>query len=369
MNLGRVIAAALLALLPAARSGAAATRLKELITIEGVRENQLIGYGLVVGLAGTGDRRQTVFSAQSLTNLLERMGVSVPPAAIRVNNVAAVMVTATLPPFAQPGSRIDATAAAAGDASNLQGGLLLLTSLRGVDGQVYAVAQGPVVTGGFVAGRGGTNQTLNHPTVGRIPNGATVERAGPAAVLGSQVKLQLRRPDFTTAARIAEALNRRFDEGKAKIARAENAGLVRVDLPASYAARAVEFLGELEGLAVETDRQARVVVNERTGTIVIGKEVRIAPVAVMHGALTVEIQTSFAVSQPAPLSSGSTQVVPQVGVGVREERTRNVVLKQGATVEELVRALNAIGSTSRDVIAILQSLRSAGALEAELEVI
>jgi len=347
----------------------AATRLKELAALEGVRENQLIGYGLVVGLAGTGDRRQTVFSAQSLTNLLERMGVSVPPTAIRVNNTAAVIVTATLPPFAQTGTRIDVTAAAIGDASNLQGGLLLLASLRGADGQVYAVAQGAVVTGGFVAGRGGNSQTVNHPTVGRVPSGAIVERAAPSVTPAKQIRFQLRRADFTTAARIAEAVNKKYlGEGKA-LAKAENSALVSVEVPESYASRAIDFIAELEKLQVETDLPARVVVNERTGTIVMGKEVRIAPVAVMHGNLTVEIQTSFAVSQPPPLSSGTTEVVPQVAVGIKEEKARNLVLKEGATVEELVRALSSIGATPRDVIAILQSLRGAGALEAELEVL
>jgi flagellar P-ring protein FlgI len=345
------------------------TRLKELATLEGVRDNQLMGYGLVVGLAGTGDRRQTVFSAQSLTNVLERMGVSVSPEAIRVNNVAAVMVTATLPAFAQTGTRIDITAAAIGDASNLQGGLLLLTSLRGVDGQVYAVAQGPVVTGGFVAGRQGTNQTLNHPTVGRVPNGAIVERAAPSLAPQGSVRLQLRQPDFTTSARVAAAVNKSFGSAAKPVAQAENAALIRVEIPADYAARPTEFVAELERLTVEADRPARVVVNERTGTIVMGKEVRISPVAIMHGNLTVEIETSFVVSQPAPLSSGTTEVVPQVGVGIKEEKARNLVLKQGATVEELVRALSSIGSTPRDIIAILQSLRGAGALEAELEVI
>lgn len=346
-----------------------AARIKDLASIEGVRENQLIGYGLVVGLAGTGDRRQTVFSAQSLTNLLERMGVSVPPSAIRVNNVAAVMVTATLPPFAQPGTKLDVTAAAIGDASNLQGGLLLLTSLRGADGQVYAVAQGPVVTGGFVAGRGGTSQTVNHPTVGRVPNGALVERAAPSVISTGQVRLQLRKPDFTTSTRIADALNRKFASLPRPPALAENSAVIRVEIPPDWRSNPAGFVAEIENLAVETDRQARVVINERTGTIVMGKQVRIAPVAILHGNLSVEIQTSYAVAQPAPLSQGTTEVVPQVGVGVKEEKTRNVVLQDGATVEDLVRALAAIGATARDVIAILQSLQSAGALEAELEVL
>jgi flagellar P-ring protein FlgI len=343
-----------------------AARLKDLASIEGVRDNQLIGQGLVVGLAGTGDRRQTVFSTQSLANMLERMGVSVPAAGIRVNNVASVVITATLPPFAQPGMRIDTTVAAIGDASNLQGGILLMTSLRGADGQVYAVAQGPVVTGGFNAGRNGSSQTVNHPTVGRSPNGATVERAAPSAEPGKVVRLQLRNSDFTTSARIAEAVNRKFGD---LLAKPDNAGLVSITIPPAYAARATQFIAELEALSVDADAPARVVVNERTGTIVLGKEVRIQPVAILHGNLTVEVQTTYAVSQPAPLSGGTTEVVPQTSVKGKEEKARNIVLKQGATVEELVRALAAIGSTPRDVIAILQNLRGAGALEAEIEVI
>jgi flagellar P-ring protein precursor FlgI len=342
-----------------------AARLKDLVAIEGVRENQLIGYGLVVGLAGTGDRRQTMFSAQSLTNLLQRMGVAVSPLAIRVTNTAAVLVTATLPAFAQPGGRIDTTVAAIGDAQNLQGGILVLTSLRGADGQVYAVAQGPVMTGGFSSGRGGTSQSMNHPTVGRTPNGATVERPAPSVAPTGSVRLQLKQSDFTTSTRIVESIGKRF----AGTAKAESAGLVTVAIPPEYATRTTEFVAELESLAVEADRPARVVVNERTGTIVLGKDVRIAPVAILHGNLNVEIQTTFGVSQPLPMSQGTTEVVPQTSVTAREEKARNVVLKQGATVEELVRALAAIGSTPRDVIAILQNLRTAGALEADIEVI
>lgn len=347
---------------------ARAARLKDLVSIEGVRENQLIGYGLVVGLAGKGDSRQTTFSAQSLTNLLSRMGISVPATAIRVTNTAAVMVTATLPAFAQPGMHIDSTAAAIGDCSNLQGGILLLTSLRGADGQVYAVAQGPVVTGGFATGRGGTSQTVNHPTVGRSPNGAIIERAAPSLTPRDVVRLQLRQSDFTTSARIVEAVNKKFASPPTS-ARSENAGLISVTIPPEYRSRPTEFIAELESLVVEADRPARVVINERTGTIVLGKDVRIAPVGILHGNLSVEVQTTFAVSQPSSLSQGTTEVVPQTAVTTKEEKARTVVLKQGATVEELVRALSAIGSTPRDVIAILQSLRSAGALEGEVEVI
>lgn len=346
---------------------APATRLKDLAEIEGVRDNQLIGYGLVVGLAGTGDRQMTLFSPQSLANLLERMGVTVPGATIIVKNTAAVLVTATLPAFAQPGTHLDATAAAIGDATNLQGGILVLTSLKAADGQVYAVAQGPVVTGGFVAGRAGASQTVNHPTVGRAPGGAIVERPAPSLLPKGAVHLQLRQPDFTTASRIAEALNAKYRSGTP--ARAENAALVSVAVPPSYTGRPVDFIADMESLTVEADRPARVVVNERTGTIVMGRDVRISPVAILHGNLTVEIQTGLEVSQPPPLSAGTTVAGAKVGVDAKEDPARNVVLKQGATVEELVRALAAIGSTARDVIAILQNLRAAGALDAELEVI
>jgi len=346
----------------------AATRLKELVSLEGVRDNQLIGYGLVVGLNGTGDRKQTVFSAQSLTNLLQQMGVSVPPTAITVRNTAAVMVTATLPGFAQEGVHIDATAAAIGDASNLQGGLLVLTSLKGIDGQTYAVAQGAVVTSGFVAGKSGNSQTVNHPTVGRVPSGAIVERPAPSITPTGRLKLQLRQPDFTTALRVSEIVNKKFP-GATPLASPENSAVVSVNIPPDYASRVTEFMAGIEALEVDVDRSARVIINERTGTIVMGKQVKVSPVAIMHGNLTVEIQTILQVSQPAPFAQGQTQVVPQTTTTSGEEKARNLVLKEGATVEQLVQALSSIGSTPRDIVAILQSLRAAGALEADLEVI
>ena len=345
------------------------TRLKDLVSIEGVRDNQLVGYGLVVGLNGSGDKTQTVFSPQSLTNLLARMGVQVNPTAILVKNTAAVLVTADLPPFAQPGTRIDISVAAIGDSTNLRGGILILTPMKGPDGQVYAVAQGSVVTGGFVAGRGGSSQTVNHPTAGRVPGGAIVEKLAPSIAPGGRIKLQLREADFTTAARISNAINQKFGGDGAEPAHAENSALITVDTPAVYKSNVIEFLGEVENITVEEDRRARIVVNERTGTIAMGKDVRIAPVAILHGTLTVEIQTSMITSQPEPLSSGQTTVTPQTTVTSKEEKARNIVLKQGASVEELVRALTAIGSTARDIIAILQSLKAAGALQAELEVI
>jgi len=227
-----------------------------------------------------------------------------------------------------------------------------------------------VVTGGFVAGRGGNSQTVNHPTVGRVPAGAIVERPAPSVNPSGSIRLQLRDADFTTSARVAEAVNQKFAAGSSPVAHAENSALVTVAIPTGFASRTIEFLSELEKVTVDADRPARVVVNERTGTIVMGGEVHISPVAIMHGNLTVQIQTKFAVSQPAPLSrTGTTEVVPQTDVTGKEDKARNVILKQGATIEELVRALAAIGSTPRDIIAILQNLRAAGALEAELEVI
>jgi len=359
----------LFSLLSAAALAAAperGVRLKDLVTIEGVRSNQLIGYGLVVGLNGTGDRQQTRFSAQSLTNLLQRMGISIDPNLITVKNTAAVMVTATLPAYAQPGSALDVNVGAIGDASNLQGGLLVLTTLRGINGEVFATAQGPVVTAGFATGRAGNSQTVNHPTAGRIPNGAAVERLAPSVPLGKIIKLQLRAEDFTTSARISEAVNKRFETG---IAHADNSALVSVNVPADYATRPTEFVAELERLLVEPDRAARVVINEKTGTVILGNQVRIGAVAIMHGNLTVEIETHLIPVPNGPFSSAPGVVAPETTVASKDEKSRNLVLKEGATVEELVKALASIGSTARDVIAILESLKAAGALDAELEVI
>jgi flagellar P-ring protein precursor FlgI len=345
-------------------------RLKELVSVEGVRDNQLVGYGLVVGLNGTGDKRQTVFSTQSLANLLERMGVSVPATSFQVRNTAAVLLTATLPPYAQPGTRIDVTAAAIGDAANLQGGLLILTPLQGPDGQVFAVAQGSVVTGGFVTGRGGAGNstTVNHPTVGRIIAGALVEKAPPSvAVDGAKIHLQLKKTDFTTAARIVEAINKKFSKPPA--AKADDAARVTVAIPPEYRDQTVEFMAQLESIMLEADHTSKIVINERTGTIVMGRNVTLLPVSIMHGALTVEIETELHVSQPAPLSGGQTAVIPQTRTTAKEEKAKAITLKQGATVEDLVKALQAIGSTARDIIAILENLKVAGSLEAEIEVI
>lgn len=360
----------MIALAAAMLAGATPVRLKELVSIEGVRDNQLVGYGLVVGLNGTGDKRQTYFSAQTLANLLDRMGVQVSPTAMLVRNMAAVIVTATLPPFAQPGGKLDVQVAAVGDASNLQGGLLVLTPLKGADASVYAVAQGAVVTGGFVAGRSsGNNLTVNHPTAGRIMSGAIVERASPSVITTGSLRLQLNRADFSTACHVADTINRKFTEGGGKIAKAESAGAIVVTPPPGYADQTVQFISEIESLTVEPDGPQRIVVNEKTGTIVLGKQVRIRPVAILHGSLSVEIRTTFDVSQPAPLSEGKTTVVPQVAGSAKEDAAKSLTMKEGATVEDLVKALTAIGSTPRDVIAVLQNLKAAGALDADVEVI
>jgi flagellar P-ring protein precursor FlgI len=348
--------------------------IKDICSIEGVRDNQLLGYGLVVGLKGTGDRQQTMFSAQSLTNVLQRMGVTVPASLITVKNTAAVMVTGSLPAFGEPGMKLDVTASSIGDAMSLQGGLLIMTSLRGADGQVYAVAQGPVITGGFVAagGTGGgmaNSKTVNHPTVGRIPEGALIERAAPSVEPTKTVRLQLHQMDFGTAGQVAAAINKKFPAAGTPTAHAVNGSIVSVSVPAQFANHPVEFIAAIDKLSVVPERSSKIVINERTGTIVMGKEVHISAVAVMHGDLTVEVKTTYEVSQPAPFSQGTTQVIPQTKVTAAEDKARNVILKEGATVEDLVRGLSAIGCTPRDIIAILESLRSAGALDAELQAI
>jgi flagellar P-ring protein precursor FlgI len=349
---------------------ASAARLKDLASIEGVRDNHLVGYGLVVGLAGKGDTKQTVFSAQSLANMLERMGVTVSPITIQVRNTAAVMITATLPPFARPGMRVDTLVSAIGDAQTLQGGTLIVSSLRSLDGQVYATAQGSVVTGGFAAGGGGTAKVVNHPTAGRIPEGGIIERPAPSVLPGETMRWMLHRADFTTAERIADGINQQFAKDSTPLAMAENSGTVQVKIPAAYKGRASIFIAEMEVIKVEADSAARVVVNERMGTIVIGGDVSIAPVVILHGSLSVEIQTHLLVSQPAPLSQGgSTKVIPETTVTATEEKAKSIQLQKGATVEQLAKALLAIGATPRDIIAILQSLRASGALDAEVEVI
>lgn len=343
------------------------TRIKDITELEGVRGNQLIGYGLVVGLSGTGDSRNSLFTNQALSNVLEKFGISVDSELIRSRNVASVLVTAELPPFVQNGERIDCIVSSLGDAKSLQGGVLLLTPLKGVDGKVYAVAQGPVSIGGFAAGTGGGNEVQrNHPTVGRIPNGAIVERTVETnfydATRGT-FTLLLKNPDFVTASRIAQAINVEFG---GDTARALDANRVEVRIPEHYRGRVSQLVALVGEIPVEPDMPARVVVNERTGTIVIGGNVRILPVALAHGNLTVTIRTQYEVSQPPPFSPGETVVVPQEEVTVREQEARLFRVESGNTIDDLVRVLNALGVSPRDLIAILQALKEAGALQGEL---
>jgi flagellar P-ring protein precursor FlgI len=345
----------------------AATRIKDIASFEGVRENQLVGYGLVVGLNGTGDRSQTFFPTQTLANMLERSGITIVPDQVRVKNIAAVMVTANLPPFIRQGSRIDVTVSSIGDAQSIQGGVLIMTSLRAANSQVYVTAQGQVVLGGFSAGGSGNRVQLNHPTVGRIPNGGLVER-DVAVDFADKTKLTLvlDRSDFTTASRAVHAINESWGSS---VASAIDGRTIAVNVPADYAGRVVEFMSAIENASTEVDYPARVVLNEKTGTIVLGKEVKIAEVSIIHGSLSLQVGTTFNVSQPEPLSQGQTTVVPDKNVSVQEEKGRTAVLREGASVEEVVRALTAIGAGPRDVIAILQAIKAQGALQAELEII
>jgi len=342
-----------------------AVRLKDLMEVEGVRGNYLVGYGVVVGLKGTGDGDQTKFTVQSIVNMLEKFGVRVPKEQVKLKNAAAVMVTAYLPPNVKPGQRIDVQVSAIGDAKSLQGGTLLMTPLIGPDGQVYAVAQGPVSIGGFAAGGAGAQVAVNHPTVGRVPNGAIVEREVSAGDLNSldRLTLSLRTEDFTTAQRVAEALNQYL---RGNYAKAVDIKTIELEVPKNYRGRVVPLLAEIGNLEVRPDIPARVVIDERTGTVVIGENVRISKVAVAHGNLSVEVRETPQVVQPFPFGQGETVVVPRTQVKAKEEKARIVVLEEGATLGELVRALNAVGATARELIAVLQAIKEAGALHAEL---
>ncbi|MCL4811325.1 MAG: flagellar basal body P-ring protein FlgI [Vicinamibacteraceae bacterium] len=351
----------------AAQHDTATVRVKDVATLDGVQPMPLIGYGLVVGLNKTGDRRQTVFSTQTLANMLQNLGLVVPGQAIKVENVAAVLVTGELPAFARPGARLDVTVSSVGDARSLQGGTLIATALRGIDGAVYALAQGPLTLGGFGGGRGGNSVQVNHLTAGRVPGGALVQ-LGQQTVLprGGTLTLSLRDADFATARRLADAINLELGDGAARPIDAGTVGLV---VPPRYEGAVPELMAQLEQLPIDVDAPARVVVNERTGTVVVGANVRLGLAAVAHGNLSVRISTRYDVSQPAPFSSGETQIVPQERVEVDEAEARLVALPEGATLDAVVQALNALGATPRDIIAIMQALRSAGALRAELIVI
>ncbi|WP_396623579.1 flagellar basal body P-ring protein FlgI [Luteitalea sp.] len=347
-------------------------RIKDVASLVGVKPTPLIGYGLVIGLNRTGDKRQTMFSNQSLANSLERFGVMMTPEMIlmmKVENVAAVIVSAELPPFARPGVRLDITVSSIGDARSLQGGTLVPTPLRGTDGQVVALAQGALTLGGFGGGTQGNSVQVNHLTAGRVPGGALVQ-VQPRGMVpdGDQVMLALNTPDFSTATRLATAVDQTLGMGAA---RAIDPATVAITVPAHYKGNVPELMARIEPLPVESDAPARVVINERTGTVVVGALVTLGAAAVAHGSLSVKISTRFDVSQPngfAP-NRAETVVVPNEQVDVRERDARLIALEEGVTLDAVVRALNSLGVTPRDIIAIVQALKAAGSLRAEIVVI
>jgi flagellar P-ring protein precursor FlgI len=343
-------------------------RIKDLAYFLGARQNALIGYGLVVGLKNTGDSTNTLFTVNSLANMLENMGITFDPTQAKTMNVAAVMVTAKLPAFSRTGSRVDVQASSIGDAKSLEGGTLLMTPLSAADGKVYAVAQGPVSIGGFAAaGASGSTVQKNHPTVGLISGGALVEKEVPVQYDQKPgLDLILRTPDFTTASKTASAIHRALPE---VAAHAIDAGTVKLEVPPEQSREMVALITQIENLEVNAELVAKVILNERTGTIVIGEHVRILPVAVAHGSLTVQITEKPTVSQPLPFSQGTTVVVPQSSVQVQESKGHLAVLGGGVTIGQVIEGLNAIGATPRDLINILQAIKAAGAMEAELELI
>jgi flagellar P-ring protein precursor FlgI len=347
---------------------AQAERIKDLVSFQGLRPNQLVGYGLVVGLDGTGDQTiQTPFTIQTLTSMLMQMGINVPPGTnMRLRNVAAVMVTATLPPLAQPGQLIDVTVSSMGNARSLRGGTLLMTPLKGADGQVYGMAQGNLLVGGFGAAASGSKVQVNHLSVGRITGGATVERAVPVALAQDDtMRLELNVTDFSTVQRIVEVINGRFGNG---IASALDGRAIQVRTPLGSDQR-VAFLAEMESLSISPPQsQARVIVNSRTGSVVMNGAATVEACAIAHGNLSVVISTEPVISQPGPFSSGQTVQAQRSTIEIKQE-SGMLTMVQGASLAEVVKALNAIGATPQDLLAILQAMKSAGALRAELEII
>ena len=347
------------------QSNARQARIKDISTIEGIRDNQLVGYGIVVGLQGTGDSQQTTFPTQTLAATLLRMGVSVPASSIRVQNLAAVFVSATLPPFARPGTKLDIIASSAGDARSLEGGLLLMTPLYGADGKIYAQAQGPLVVGGYSVSVNGNIKQLNHPNTARIPFGAMVERGVPLDLTGrDKFSILLDDEDFHSAESMAQIINRDLGRDAAHVVDSR-----RIDLTVLKGEEAPALLARVEALEVPIYPRAKVIVNERTGTVVIGGTVALQPVSILHGGLAVNVVSEFQVSQPNPEAAGTTQVVQQTRVDAQDKPVNRIELKQGATVDDLVRSLQAIGASARDVISILQAMKAAGALQAEIEVL
>ena len=346
----------------------AAVRIKDLADVEGVRENMLIGYGLVVGLDGTGDRiRNTPFTRESLVSMLERMGVNIRSEALDTDNIAAVMVTANLPPFATQGTRIDISVSALGDAESLRGGVLLVTPLYGADGEVYAVAQGSVAVSGFSARGQAASLTRGVPTNGRIANGAVVEREIIYDIAAQEtVRLALRNPDFTTAGRMSAAINAALGAGSASVV---DPGTVRLDRPANYAGDMVSLIGRIEGISVDADQRAKVIIDETSGVIVIGDDVRVSTVAIAQGNLTISVGETPVASQPAPFSRlGRTAVLPRTSIAADNEPGELKVVEEAVKLRDLVDGLNALGVNPRDMIAILQAIKAAGALQADIEV-
>ncbi|MBN2333733.1 MAG: flagellar basal body P-ring protein FlgI [Deltaproteobacteria bacterium] len=344
-----------------------AVRLKDIASIQGVRTNQLVGYGLIAGLDGTGDdTKKGKFASEGMANFLEKLGMPVDATTIDLDNVAAVMVTAELPPFARNGSRLDVLVSSIGDAESLHGGTLLLTPLRGPDGNVYAVAQGAVSVGGFSLGGAGGKSAKNHPTVGRIVNGAQVEREPPSQIFtDGKIVLSLHQPDFMTVSRVSRAINDTFGT---ELAVPIDAATVEMEPPSREKRAVVPFLAALENLQIVPDSRAKVVFDERTGTVVMGRDVMIDTVAIAHGDLSVQIAPTPQVSQPEPFSGGQTVVTAATEITVTEEDTRLMVLPKTVQIDELVRALNAVGVTPRDLMSILQAIKAAGALHADLEI-
>lgn len=348
------------------RSHAVASRIKDLVMISGVRENQLVGYGLVVGLAGDGDKNP-VYTIQSIANMLQKFGVTVPAATLAAKNVAAVIVTAEIRPFMKSGSRLDITVSSMGDAKSLQGGVLLQTPLQGADGKTYAVAQGALVLGGFSAGTsgaGGANVQKNHPTVALVTGGALVEKEIPMQIVqNNHIDLLLREPDFTSAARMAQVINGFYPE----LAHAMDLSTIRVQLPKGWEDSPVDFIARIESLEVTPDTSARIIINERTGTIVATSNIKISSCAVAHGELTITISSTVDVSQPAPFSQGgTTTAVPRTDTKVNEPKASLITLPDMPSIEKVAAGLNALGVTPRDIMAIFQAMKQAGALQAEL---
>jgi len=343
-----------------------AERIKDIASFSGIRENEIMGYGLVVGLNGTGDKDGT-YLFQPFANMLNRMGINVNQTDIKgkTKNLAAVIVTAKLPTMVRPGATVDVQVSSIGDAKSLQGGTLIMAPLKGPDGNVYAVAQGPISIGGFSAGGGGTSTVKNHPNVGMIPNGAIVEKEVPVQLnRKSRLELLLASQDITTSKRIADKINEQFNSN---IAKPETPSMIELNVPQDYADKVVDFMSKVELMDVMVDMPARVIVNERTGTVVMGDNVRISPIALAHGGLTVEIKTEYQVSQPQPFApkKAETVVVPKEQVKA-EEKKGYLMEVQGTTIGELIKSLNALGVSPRDLVAILQAIKAAGSLKAEL---